>query len=90
MDIIDKCYTDATDTTIDKHLASATFTNATFKRTRFTINTMAMNGIASLMKSGSNRISLTGLDFFTIVKEFHDRSIGNIQNGVLFNSIHGL
>ena len=26
----------------------------------------------------------------TIVKEFHDRSIGNIQNGVLFNSIHGL
>lgn len=90
MNIVDRGNADTADATVDEHLASAAFANTALQATWFAVEAVTMDRETGLMQGGSNGVAPTSLYSVTIKKKLDNFRLRNVENGMVFDSIHSI
>lgn len=85
---IDKRNTNTAYLAVDHHFASSTLADAAVEAAVATLNAVAVDGETCLVESGGNGVAFATLDWLTIINEFYNLALRNVEDWVLIDFEH--
>ena len=88
LDAIDESDADAADLTVDEHLTGATLADAAVEASVATVERVAVDGIAGLVKGCGDGLAPLTFDGLAFILELHKVFLRDVQDRVSFDFVH--